>query len=145
ILISLLLYPCPTRGKSRCRLTTRCRRRLTRCPLLLPQKRPSPQTHLNVGVRPLKHILAKFSAWTPWSERLALPLELPGVYMLSEFQESPPQGTPSLSSKLIYIGETCGQSLRGRLYQFNRSGFLGKFGHSGGATFARTFQAQPDP
>ena len=94
---------------------------------------------------PLRDILAKFSAWTPWSERSTLSLTLPGVYLLAEFKGQAPRGKPALSSKLIYIGETCGQTLHGRLYQFNRSGFLGKFGHSGGATFARTYKASPDP
>jgi hypothetical protein len=93
----------------------------------------------------LTDILAKFTAWTPWSQRANLPLELPGVYMLSEFKDQAPKGKPELSTKLIYIGETCGQSLHGRLYQFNRSGFLGKLGHSGGATFARTYNAKSDP
>ena len=64
--------------------------------------------------------------------------------MLGEFEHAP-RGKPALSSKLIYIGETCGQSLHGRLYQFNRSGFLGKLGHSGGTTFALTFKAEPNP
>ena len=99
---------------------------------------------LTQALGPVKDILAKFSAWTPWTDRSGLSLTLPGVYMLAEFQETP-RGKPALSSKLIYIGETCGQSLHGRLYQFNRSGFLGKRGHSGGATFARTFKAKPDP
>ena len=94
---------------------------------------------------PLRDILSKFSSWKPWSERASLPLTLPGVYLLAEFKDQAPSGKPALSSKLIYIGETCGQTLHGRLYQFNRSGFLGKLGHSGGATFARTYKAQPDP
>lgn len=72
-------------------------------------------------------------------------LDLPGVYLLADFKRHPPSGKPTLNSTLIYIGETCGQTLHGRLYQFNRSGFLGKFGHSGGATFARTYKAKSDP
>ena len=41
--------------------------------------------------------------------------------------------------------ETCGQSLHSRLYQFNRSGFLGKLGHSGGATFSTTYKVEQNP
>ena len=65
--------------------------------------------------------------------------------MLARFTDSPPPVRPSLSHKLIYIGETCGQSLHKRLYQFHRSSFLGKVGHSGGATFANTYQAVQNP
>ncbi|MCL2524891.1 MAG: hypothetical protein FWF20_11875 [Betaproteobacteria bacterium] len=92
----------------------------------------------------MEEILTKFSAWTPWADRFSLPLDLPGVYMLAEFR-SAPLVKAALSSTLIYIGETCGQSLHGRLYQFNRSGFHGKPGHSGGTTFAHTFKSNPDP
>jgi len=90
-------------------------------------------TGLNLGV--MKNILKKFSDWTPWTDRLSLRLSLPGVYILAEFEETP-RSKPALSSKLIYIGETCNQSLHDRLYQFNRSGFHEKAGHSGGTTFA---------
>lgn len=76
----------------------------------------------------------------------ALPMfDSPGIYMRANIQEQPPHSKPSISSQLVYIGETCGQSLHDRLYQFNRSGFLDKFGHSGGATFARTFKPKPEP
>ncbi len=37
----------------RCRPKNRCRGRLPRRPFLLPQKRPSPQTQLNIGARKL--------------------------------------------------------------------------------------------
>jgi hypothetical protein len=69
-----------------------------------------------------------------------LDLSRPGVYLLARFTKRPPKGRPTLSSKMLYIGETCGQSLRSRLYQFNRSAFLEKLGHSGGATFWNTFR-----
>jgi hypothetical protein len=90
-------------------------------------------------------LLSRFSDWTPWAERARLPTKRRGLYMLASFNDVPLPVRPSLSYKLIYIGETCGQSLHSRLYQFNRSGFLGKFGHSGGATFAKTSQAEQNP
>ena len=37
---------------------------------------------------------------------------------------------------VIYIGETCDQNLAQRWYQFNRSAFEQKPGHSGGWTFS---------
>jgi hypothetical protein len=64
--------------------------------------------------------------------------------MLADFQRRPTLGTPALSSKILYIGETC-TTLKRRLYSFNRSAFLGKFGHSGGATFAKIFKPKKDP
>lgn len=92
----------------------------------------------------MKSILAKFTPWHPWAERSDLALQLPGVYLLARFLRKPTLGTPALSSKIFYIGETCG-SLKHRLYSFNRSAFLDKFGHSGGATFFRTFKPPTDP
>jgi hypothetical protein len=93
----------------------------------------------------MEGILSKFSEWTLWSKRSALPLTCPGIYMLADFREHDRPIRPSLSSRLVYIGETCGQSLHSRLYQFNRSGFLGKLGHSGGTTFANIYKAEQDP
>jgi hypothetical protein len=93
----------------------------------------------------LKNILAKFTSWHRWSDRYDLPVHLPGVYMLGQFQRRPNPGKPQISSKIIYIGETCGQTLRGRLYQFHRSGFMNKLAHSGGSTFYKTFKPEPDP
>jgi hypothetical protein len=96
-------------------------------------------------VSPLKSILAKFTEWHHWSKRFDLPVHLPGVYMLGQFQRRPPPGKPQLSGRIFYIGETCGQTLRGRLNQFHRSGFLSKEGHSGGSTFYKTFKPEQDP
>src|SRR4051812_34837952 len=90
-------------------------------------------------------VLRKFTPWTPWAKRGDLGLSSPGVYLLARFGNSRPKSTPSLSASVIYIGETCGQTLRSRLYQFNRSAFLEKLGHSGGATFAETYRAKVEP
>ena len=92
----------------------------------------------------MRSVLANFSAWTPWIDRSQLILDTAGVYMLARFDKNPPDATPSLSPSIIYIGETCGQTLAGRLLQFSRSGFLGKKGHSGGMTFASKFKCKPD-
>jgi len=93
----------------------------------------------------MKSVLKKFTPWTQWSSRKELNLSAPGVYMLGRFAKSALPGTPSLLIPLVYIGETCGQSLGDRLYQFERSAFQNRLGHSGGATFASTFKTQVSP
>lgn len=93
----------------------------------------------------MKSALGKFTPWVRWSERKELNLSAPGVYLLGRFSKSAPSGKASLSVPLVYVGETCGQSLRGRLYQFERSAFLNQLGHSGGITFAGTFKAKANP
>ena len=109
----------------------------------MPRRTGPCRSSQTLGV--VKQLLSAFSDWTPWSARAQLPARSPGLYMLARFAGAPPPVKPSLSSNVIYIGETCGQSLHSRLYQFNRSGFLGKFGHSGGSTFASTYQAEQNP
>jgi hypothetical protein len=69
---------------------------------------------------------------------------LPGVYMLARFLRRPSLGKPALSEKVLYIGETC-KTLRHRLYNFNRSAFENKFGHSGGHTYYLLAKAKKDP
>lgn len=91
----------------------------------------------------MSELLAEFTDWTPWSERKKVAPSKPGVYLLGEFRVQPSERRPSLQSPLIYIGETCGQSLWSRLYQFNRSGFLGKPAHSGGSTFSQMYKPEP--
>lgn len=90
----------------------------------------------------MNSVLKGFTPWLPWERRYELELSSPGIYLLAR---SPRKGKPTRSSKLLYIGETCGQTLRGRLYQFNRSAFLGKRAHSGGLTFARMFRRKTAP
>jgi hypothetical protein len=50
-----------------------------------------------------------------------------------------PAVVDALDDRVIYIGETCDQTLEKRWYQFNRSGFEQKAGHSGGWTFASQY------
>jgi hypothetical protein len=92
----------------------------------------------------MENILRDFSKWTLWKQREELDLSRPGVYILGRFEDGA-SGKPQMSLPLVYIGETCGQSLRSRLGQFERSAFFGKAGHSGGLTFASTYQPAPDP
>src|SRR5262249_2851773 len=84
--------------------------------------------------------LPEFDSWTRWSDRDAMAgCERPGVYLLAKFESSPPRVVVPVISNIIYIGETCDQSLSKRWYQFNRSAFYQKGGHSGGWTFADKF------
>ena len=69
---------------------------------------------------------------------------LPGVYMLARFLRKPSFGKLALSEKILYIGETC-KTLKHRLYNFDRSAFKDKFGHSGGHTYSLLAKAQRDP
>jgi hypothetical protein len=93
----------------------------------------------------MRRILANFTPWHPWARRKdgSINLGLPGVYLLAEFDRRPTLGTPALSRKIFYIGETC-STLHRRLYSFQRSAFENKFGHSGGATFFKVRKSKPD-
>jgi hypothetical protein len=88
----------------------------------------------------MSELLATFSDWTPWSDRKKVALSKPGVYLLVKH---PADKRPTLNVPLVYIGETCEQSLWKRLDQFNRSAFLGKRAHSGGATFRQKYDPEP--
>ncbi|HUV05835.1 MAG TPA: hypothetical protein VMX94_12090, partial [Armatimonadota bacterium] len=75
-----------------------------------------------------------FSNWTRWTDRREIVgYKTPGVYALAHFNEEP--NTVDLQSQeIIYIGETCDQSLDKRWGQFERSAFAPeeKKEHSGG-------------
>jgi len=92
----------------------------------------------------MENMLRDFTKWTLWKHRKEFDLSLPGVYILGRFEDGA-SGKPLMSAPLVYIGETCEQSLRSRLGQFERSAFLGKAGHSGGLTFSSTYKSAPDP
>jgi hypothetical protein len=80
----------------------------------------------------------RFSDWICWDMRSYLNgLEHPGVYVLAIFEDDPPTQVNPETREIIYVGETCSNSLRKRLEQFNRSAFLGKKVHSGGRTYRR--------
>ncbi|MCP4373702.1 MAG: hypothetical protein GY797_37220 [Deltaproteobacteria bacterium] len=82
----------------------------------------------------------EFSKWTKWKNREALKgIRHPGVYLLAHFDVAPDKPANPTTKQIIYIGETCNQNLRKRWYQFNRSAFEGKIGHSGGSTYRQVF------
>jgi len=82
-----------------------------------------------------------FTHWVKWKDREQLnKIKLPGVYLLARFDNNAPLGPASpLKEQVIYIGETCANSLLGRWRQFNRSAFHGRKGHSGGVTYRQVF------
>lgn len=78
-----------------------------------------------------------FSPWHPWAERFSIEgMDAAGVYTLACFEKGPPPNLDVLDGQVVYIGETCDNDLAGRLSQFHRSAFLGKYGHSGGTSFS---------
>ncbi len=82
----------------------------------------------------------RFSPWLAWSRVTELGAgKYPGVYALGVFDGSAPALPDALDERVVYLGETCNNSLLGRLYQFERSAFQGKDGHSGGWTFRSRF------
>jgi hypothetical protein len=92
----------------------------------------NPKTTEPVGQPPVV-----FGPWCPWQDRGSLvDVDAAGVYALACFDGTPPSDVDVLSEKTVYIGETCDNSLAGRMQQFHRSAFLGKDGHSGGWSFA---------
>lgn len=82
----------------------------------------------------------EFTSWIPWADRYSDPgSEFAGVYALARFDAPPPSAADVLDRRVVYIGETCENTLGGRLWQFNRSAFEGKAGHSGGWTYRSRF------
>jgi hypothetical protein len=80
----------------------------------------------------------KFQPWTRWSGRSSVAnIEWPGVYLLARFRSLPPPEVDPLDANIVYVGETVSQTLSSRWWQFNRSAFEWKNGHSGGHTFNR--------
>ncbi len=79
----------------------------------------------------------QFSVWKAWSKRDSIKNsgKYPGIYLLAQFPDGPPRKVNISSKNIVYVGETVGQTLQGRWYQFDRSAFRGKFGHSGGKTY----------
>ena len=86
-----------------------------------------------------------FSHWTQWADRTSLNgIYYPGVYLLAHFYAAPAGRANPQAKEIIYIGETCNNSLTGRWRQFHRSAFEGKYGHSGGTTYRQVFSGQGD-
>ncbi|VVD63246.1 hypothetical protein PAQ31011_00205 [Pandoraea aquatica] len=82
----------------------------------------------------------KLSPWVKFKDYKSLDdCRLPGIYVLARF-DSPPSSPASVTAKeIVYIGETTGQDIAKRLYQFGRTAF-GRFpAHSGGSKFSDEF------
>jgi len=79
-----------------------------------------------------------FSKWIRWPDRRKIRnSNQPGVYLIAIFKNLPPKKANLLDKEIIYVGETCGNTPRGRKLtkrwcDFNRSALTGKKGHSGG-------------
>jgi threonine synthase len=85
------------------------------------------------------------NGWYRWDDAQDLPESRnPGVYLLAHFKTCP-RSINTSDAKIIYIGETCGQTLRQRWKQFSNSAFKNKFGHSGGTTYAEKFPGGKRP
>jgi hypothetical protein len=82
----------------------------------------------------------EFSSWHKWKERKYVKnSDYPGVYLLAKYESVPSGHACWVDQNVIYIGETCNNSLQGRWRQFDRSAFQAKSGHSGGTTYNKTF------
>ena len=82
-----------------------------------------------------------FSEWLLWGERTKIGgADSPGVYILAKFDERPEGEADPKDGRIVYIGETCDNSLKGRWHQFDRSAFRSKDGHSGGWSYSETFK-----
>jgi len=83
----------------------------------------------------------EFSPWPPWTDAKSIEgvTSLAGVYMFARFARNPNVTPDPTDTNVIYIGETCANTIAGRWYQFGRSAFFRKSGHSGGWTFSDTY------
>ena len=87
-----------------------------------------------------------FTPWTRWADRASMKnVRSPGVYILAHFRKVPSGPANPQAEQVIYIGETCGNSLVGRWRQFDRAAFQGKHGHSGGETYRDEIGGKGDP
>lgn len=82
------------------------------------------------------------SKWMSFDEAENHPgSKLCGVYVLGLFTDKvkvPSKVNPT-AKEVVYVGESCDQSIGARLYQFGRSAFQKKNGHSAGWTFNDEF------
>lgn len=83
-----------------------------------------------------------FQRWTRWTDREEIDgHDQPGVYLLAKCNRRPSRVYP-LAKQIIYIGETCNQTLWSRWRQFHCAAFEGRPGHSGGLTFGAHFSSR---
>ncbi len=78
-----------------------------------------------------------FSKWTRWTARTNLGeiINLHGVYILARFTTPPPGNANPQAQEVIYIGETCAQSLKKRWSDFDHAAFDTGSNHSGGKNY----------
>lgn len=82
----------------------------------------------------------RFSQWTRWENRNNLPeISFPGLYIIAHRQRGSRLMANPQSKRVIYIGQTCGQTLLRRLRQFNRSATDGRRSHAGGRSYFGEF------
>ncbi|MFN3653407.1 MAG: RNA polymerase sigma factor [Armatimonadota bacterium] len=112
-----------------------------------PHSRPDPGEGESgeVSEKSLLDQSVEFSAWVPWAERRSIMTPAPGIYILARFPggRRPKGNADPLDPNIVYIGETCDQTLGERLYQFERSAFQSKNGHSGGWEYGRLYPENP--
>jgi hypothetical protein len=81
----------------------------------------------------------RFTEWVKWQNREEIGnISSPGVYILGNFKRLPNGPANPVDENVIYIGETCDNTLKARWNQFHRSAFLFKEGHSGGIAYRNT-------
>ena len=97
----------------------------------------------------VQDLLDDFEPWIRLSERPTLPKEVlgsPGVYMLARFEQKRKQcAQKKILKEILYIGESCSQSIDKRLKQFQRSATKGKKAHSGGLRFHKKYPPRKMP
>jgi hypothetical protein len=124
-----------------------CNAPLARGPVELPQEFIEAGTSSGVVVAErtsMEEPAVRFTEWVPWRERGVLPgLDAPGVYALARLGDASSDAAP-LDERVVYLGETCDNVLRGRLGQFQRSAFGGREGHSGGMTYRKLYGDSED-
>lgn len=85
-----------------------------------------------------------FSDWTAWTARSEIDgVNLPGVYLLGRFRSGVPGTVDAIAPEIIYIGETVNRTLTRRWYEFTRSAFEEKQGHSGGWSYRERVGTTP--
>ena len=102
----------------------------------------NPQSPSDASTTLPNSVPAEFSMWTAWGGRDHLEgSNLPGLYILGNFDGVPPKEVDPLAPEVIYIGITERQTLRKRWEQFAASAFSKQLGHSGGVTFNERYCA----
>ncbi|RRJ82903.1 hypothetical protein [Aestuariirhabdus litorea] len=84
--------------------------------------------------------IPNFNGWVQFKDYKCITgVGLRGVYILAHFSHKPSSPPKLTSANIIYVGETTGQTIAKRLYQFSQSAFFAKRGHSGGLTYSNQF------